>query len=58
MRGRLAYRAELSTLKEAFSIAFREDYRVTNAHTKPTIVTVARSPGPEPIYIDVIESVK
>ena len=34
-------RLELATMKEAFSIALPEDFRVTKAYTKPTIVTVA-----------------
>ena len=49
-------RAEPATLERAFSIALREDFRVTKAYTKPTIVTVARSPGPKPMKIDVSES--
>ena len=34
-------RAESATLEEAFSIALREDFRVTKANTKPSIVTFA-----------------
>ena len=52
----LLERAEPATLEETFSIALREDFRITKAYTKPTVVTVARSPGPEPMEIDVIES--
>ena len=44
------------TLKEAFSIALRGDSRVTKAYAKPTIVTVSRPSGQEPIKIVVIES--
>ena len=43
-------------LEEAFSIALREDFRVTKVYTKHTIVNVSQSPGPEPMEIDVIES--
>ena len=49
-------RAKPATLEETFSIAFREDFRVTKAYTKPTIVNVARPSGPEPMEIDVIKS--
>ena len=49
-------RANSATLEEAFSIALRENFRVTKANTKPSIVTVARPYGPEPMEIDVIES--
>ena len=49
-------RAEPATLDEAFSIALREDVRVTKAYTKPSVVTVVRPSGPEPMEIDVIES--
>ena len=42
-------RAEPATLEEAFSITLREDFRVTKAYTKPTVVIVARSPGPKPM---------
>ena len=52
----LLKRADTATLEEAISIALREDFRVAKAYTKPTVVTVARSPGPEPIKINVIES--
>ena len=48
--------AERATVEEALSIALREDYKVTKAYTKLTIVTGARSPGPEPMETDVIES--
>ena len=34
-------RAEPATLEKAFSIALRENFRVTQAYTKPTIVNVA-----------------
>ena len=37
-------------------IALRENFRVTKAYIKPTIVTVARSPGSESMEMDVIES--
>ena len=49
-------RAEPTTLEEEFLIALREDFRVTKAYIKPTIVTVARSPGSESMEMDVIES--
>ena len=49
-------RADPATLEEAFAIALREDFRVTKANTKPSVVTFARPPGPEPMEIDVIES--
>ena len=49
-------RAEPATLEDAFSIALRDDFRVTKAYTKPSVVTVARPSGPEPMEIDVIES--
>ena len=49
-------RAKPATLEEVFSIALREDFKVTKAYTKPTIVTVARSPGPKTMEIDVVES--
>ena len=49
-------RAEPATLEESFSIALCKDLKVNKAYTKPTIVTVVRSPGPEPKEIDVIES--
>ena len=45
-----------ATLKEAFSIALRVDFRVTKAYTKPTVDTVAQSSGPEPMKYDMIES--
>ena len=43
-------------MEEAFLIALRDDFRVTKAYTKPLIVTVTRSLGPELMEIDVIES--
>ena len=49
-------RAEPATLEEAFAIALREDFRVTKAYTKPSVVTAVRSSGPEPMEIDAIES--
>ena len=49
-------RAEPATLEEAFAIALREDFRVTKAYTKPSVVTAVRSAGPEPMEIDAIES--
>ena len=49
-------RAEPATLEKEFLIALRENFRVSKAYIKPTIVTVARSPGSEPMEIDVIES--
>ena len=49
-------RAEPAALEEAFTIALREDFRVTKAYTKPSVVTVVRPSGPEPMEIDVIES--
>ena len=49
-------RAKSSTLEEAFSIALREDIKVTKAYTKPSIVTVSWSSSPEPMEIDVIAS--
>ena len=49
-------RAEPATLKEAFAIALREDFRVTKAYTKPSVVTAVISAGPEPMEIDAIES--
>uniref|UniRef100_A0AAV1TML0 CCHC-type domain-containing protein n=1 Tax=Peronospora matthiolae TaxID=2874970 RepID=A0AAV1TML0_9STRA len=49
-------RAEPATLEEAFAIALREDFRVTKAYTKPSVVTTVRSAGPEPMEIDAIES--
>ena len=39
-------RSKPATLETACSIALREDFRVTKAYTKPTIVIVARYPGP------------
>ena len=48
--------AMTATLKEAFSIALRVDFRVTKAYTKPTVDTVAQSSGPEPMKYDMIES--
>ena len=48
--------AETATLEEAFAIALREEFRITKAYTRPSIVTVARSSGPEPLEADVIES--
>ena len=48
-------RAEPATLEEAFAIALREDFRVTKAYTKPSVVTVARPSGPELMENDVIE---
>ena len=55
MRGRLAYRLSVRSLPldEAFSIALREDFRVTKAYTKPSVVTFVRPSGPEPMEIDV-----
>ena len=35
-------RAEPATLEKEFLVALREDFRVTKAYIKPTIVTVAR----------------
>ena len=49
-------RAEPATLEEAFAIALREDFRVTKAYAKPSVVSVPRPSGPEPMEIDVIES--
>ena len=49
-------RSKIATLKEAFLIAFHEDFRVIKAYTKPTIVTFIRSSGPKSIEIDVIKS--
>jgi hypothetical protein len=49
-------RAEPATLEEAFAIALREDFRVTKAYTKSSVVTAVRSAGPEPMEIDAIES--
>ena len=49
-------RAEPATLEKEFLIALREDFRVSKAYIKPTIVTVARSPGSESMEMDVIES--
>uniref|UniRef100_M4BX95 CCHC-type domain-containing protein n=1 Tax=Hyaloperonospora arabidopsidis (strain Emoy2) TaxID=559515 RepID=M4BX95_HYAAE len=49
-------RAEPATLEEAFASALHEDFRVTKAYTKPSVVTIARPSGPEPMEIDVIES--
>ncbi|CAI5708623.1 unnamed protein product [Peronospora farinosa] len=49
-------RAEPATLEEAFAIALREDFKVTEAYAKPSVVTVPRPSGPEPMEIDVIES--
>ena len=46
-------RAEPATLEEAFSIALREDVRVTKAYTKPSVVTVVRPSGPEPMAITI-----
>uniref|UniRef100_A0AAV1U9I9 Uncharacterized protein n=1 Tax=Peronospora matthiolae TaxID=2874970 RepID=A0AAV1U9I9_9STRA len=40
-------RAEPATLEEAFAIALREDFRVTKAYTKPSVVTAVRSASPE-----------
>ena len=40
-------REEPAILEEAFSIALREDSRVTKVYTKHTIVTVFQSPGPD-----------
>ena len=42
-------REEPAILEEAFSIAFRENSRVTKVYTKHTIVNVSQSPGPEPM---------
>ena len=47
-------RAEPATLEEAFAIALREDFRVTKAYAKLSVVTVAQPSGPEPMEIDVI----
>ena len=49
-------RAEPATLEEAFAIALREVFRVTNAYAKPSVVTAVRSAGPKPMEIDLIES--
>uniref|UniRef100_M4C3V5 CCHC-type domain-containing protein n=1 Tax=Hyaloperonospora arabidopsidis (strain Emoy2) TaxID=559515 RepID=M4C3V5_HYAAE len=48
-------RAEPAILEEAFAIALRGLFRVTKAYTKPSVVTVSRPPGTEPMEIDVIE---
>uniref|UniRef100_A0AAV1V446 Retrotransposon gag domain-containing protein n=1 Tax=Peronospora matthiolae TaxID=2874970 RepID=A0AAV1V446_9STRA len=49
-------RAEPATLTEAFAIALHEDFRVTKAYTKPSVVTAVRSAGPELMDVNVIES--
>ena len=49
-------RTDPAILEESFSIALREYFSVTKAYTKPTVITVARSPSPEPMKIDVIKS--
>ena len=41
-------------MEEAFSVAFREDFRITKVYIKPSIVTVVQPSGPGPIDIDVI----
>ena len=40
-------RAEPATLEEAFAIALHEDFRITKAYTKPSVVTAVRPSGPE-----------
>ena len=47
-------RADPATLEEAIAIALREDFRVTKAYAKLSVVTVAQPSGPEPMEIDVI----
>uniref|UniRef100_A0AAV1T373 CCHC-type domain-containing protein n=1 Tax=Peronospora matthiolae TaxID=2874970 RepID=A0AAV1T373_9STRA len=49
-------RAEPATLEEAFAIALREDFRVTKAYTKPSVVTAVKSAGPAPMEIYAIDS--
>ena len=49
-------RAEPTTLKEDSAIALREEFRVTKAYTKPSVVTAVRSVGSAPMEIYVIES--
>uniref|UniRef100_A0AAV1TYK7 CCHC-type domain-containing protein n=1 Tax=Peronospora matthiolae TaxID=2874970 RepID=A0AAV1TYK7_9STRA len=49
-------RAEPATSEEDFAIALCEDFRVTKAYTKPSVVTAVKSVGPEPMEIDAIES--
>ncbi|CAH0486067.1 unnamed protein product [Peronospora farinosa] len=43
-------------LTNAYAIALREDFRVTKAYAKPSVVTVPRPSNPEPMEVDVIES--
>ena len=49
-------RANSDTLEAACLISLREDFRVTKIYAKPTIVTVGRCPGLEPMESDIIES--
>uniref|UniRef100_A0AAV1SZC5 CCHC-type domain-containing protein n=1 Tax=Peronospora matthiolae TaxID=2874970 RepID=A0AAV1SZC5_9STRA len=43
-------------MEKAFAISLREDFKVTKAYTKPSVVTTVRSAGSEPMEIDAIES--
>lgn len=59
VKGRLAWRLSARShakLEKAFLIVLREDFQVIKAYLKPSIVSVARPSGPEPMEIDVIES--
>ena len=58
MRGSFAYFRAYGAfwIGGGLLITLRENFRVTMAYTKPSIVTIARSSGPEPMEIDVIES--
>ena len=49
-------REDPATLMEAFAITPLDDFRLTKAYTKPSIVTVAQTSGPEPMETDAIES--
>ncbi|CAI5708167.1 unnamed protein product [Peronospora effusa] len=49
--------AEPATLDETVDIkALREEFRVTKAYAKPSVVTVPQPSRPEPMEVDVIES--
>ena len=48
--------AEPAALEDAFSVALRDNFRVTKAYTKPSIITFVRPFGSDPMEIDVMES--
>uniref|UniRef100_A0AAV1TPH8 Retrotransposon gag domain-containing protein n=1 Tax=Peronospora matthiolae TaxID=2874970 RepID=A0AAV1TPH8_9STRA len=48
-------RAKPATLKKAFATALREDFRITKACTKPSVVAAVKSTGSKPMEIDAIE---